>query len=316
VSRFGVKRLSACRAASAGRADIFALAAAWALLPGPASAQDANLAEQRRWIPSLALTSGVTFQEQDSSGVSNIYPAENPGVLIDGTDWAVSPYVGVNAQLMTPSIPRIPGRPRFFVSGEVLPTFSATRDIAKDGDPSGITDPPRPLQDPRSSYGGVGLRTTSEVDTWIWSAHLGIAFPFQFRGRDFRAKVSAGWLKYKVNLEGLVRAVDKPDDTGPVRKIELFAEDSSWFDGVGPGLELEMDTFRWGPIGASLYVDGHAYKILGDRKVEWSDSVFFPAQTGGGGSLPPTTYTADWSFEVHPWMFRAGLGMRFHWLGR
>ena len=90
-----------------------------------------------------------------------------------------------------------------------------------------------------------------------------------------------------------------------------------------------MEAARWGSVGISLYIDGHAYRVLGDRKVTVSNSVVYDQAVGGylvplsvqnyGGTtrppIPADTYSVRWSFEVDPWMYRAGAGLRFSWLG-
>ena len=345
-----------------------------------ASAQDAAMAELGRWIPSLAITSGITFQTQDSEVESRClfgggpaafnqstsckfvqYPMlpDTSGTLRppdNGSDWAVSPFVGGSAQLMTPALAWVPGRPRVFAFGEVLPTFAATRDIAQEGDPDGFELPqsgtgpsPPVVVDPRPGIGfvpgytqaaitGVGSQTSSTVDTWTWGAGMGLAFPFEFRGRQLRIKPSFGWFRYRVDVEGLVLVALKDDPPAGVGAnvrdcvylpnvlaptsascsgIRLEQSASQSFDGIGPGLELEMDAFRWGPIGASLFLAGAAYRVLGERKVEFSASAQYPAQSTPGfpGGIPADSYVANWSFEVKPWIKRAGVGIRFHFLG-
>jgi hypothetical protein len=274
-----------------------------------------------RWVPALAATSGVTIQDQEAAvaslDVTNGAPLRNPA---DGDDLAVSPYVGANLQLMTPAIPAIPGRPRVFATGEILPTFASSRNIANEGNASSFGFPPELGQFPDVAITGQGSVTTAEVQTLAFGAAIGIAFPFEVRGRQLRLKPSAGWIRYEVDVEGSVLSAIcdgggsrcRTDATPPgfARLIELQGSDSQWFDGIGPGLEIEMDVYRLGSFGVSLFLDGHAYRVLGDRTVDFSDSVTFTDPLGG-----PDTYVADWSFEVDPWIYRAGLGIRIHWLG-
>lgn len=318
---------------------VAAWGAAAALLAGfPASSEQGGSPEREGlhgWIPSLALTGGITFQKEQSSVESCTLGTElscpGTGPLRPGdrdSEWAVSPYVGANLQLMTPALP-VPGRPRFFVSGEILPTFASTRDTAKEGDPTGFSLPPAfvnpdgsfdPTQFPESAISGVGSRTSSEVQTLVWGANAGVSFPFQVGERQLRIKPSFGWLRYTVDVDGVVLAALKNDNPpifgSTIREVVLSGRDSLTLDGIGPGLEVELDAARWGPIGASVYLDAHAYKVLGNRSVNFNDSLACP-QCGDLdiGGLPPETYAAEWSFEVKPWMFRAGLGLRFHWLG-
>jgi len=334
-------------------------------LAAPAVAQDAAVRPgEDRWIPGLGITGGITFQQQDSSVASSCavggagatgIPAcsggvpPGPGVLRpsdDDTDWAVSPYVGVDAQLMTPALP-IPTRPRLFLRGEVLPTFAVTRSIANEGDATGLEPPvfggtgrlQPPINYPEPAVSGQGSKTDSTVETLAFGADVGVAFPFELRGRQLRIKPSFGWLRYEVKVDGTVhRAIknDRPTGNGAVIRdctflpdsvlptsvscagVALSGTQSQWFNGIGPGLELEMDAFRAGPIGASLFLNAHGYRILGEREVRFSESVNYPNPVGGppaANQIPADTYTANWSFEVHPWMYRAGVGIRFQWLG-
>jgi hypothetical protein len=73
------------------------------------------------------------------------------------------------------------------------------------------------------------------------------------------------------------------------------ANDDFW--GVGPGLEIEMDAARTGPMVFSLYTSGAAYRMLGDLDLTFSGTNEF-GETG------------FWSYEMDEWAFRAGVGVR------
>jgi hypothetical protein len=91
----------------------------------------------------------------------------------------------------------------------------------------------------------------------------------------------------------------------------LKADDSLWLDGVGPGLDVEMDTGRVGPYTVSLFLGGGAYYLLSDRT-----TAFSATQTIGPDTLgAPVDYHADFTFRVNPWLYRGGLGLRFSWVG-
>jgi hypothetical protein len=96
---------------------------------------------------------------------------------------------------------------------------------------------------------------------------------------------------------------------GFLRESILWGTESGEFDGVGPGVELEMDTGRFGPLGVSLFLGVHAYYIPGDR------DIFFGEQRSFDDPLGQTTHQAASRVSVAPWMYRAGLGIRFAWLG-
>lgn len=341
------------------------------LAAAPAAGQTSKDGLFGGWIPSLGVTAGALFQNQDSSvesmcavggygfppsvgnctGFANGIPTPGPGPAPlrpsdSGSDTAVAPYVGANLQLLTPEIP-VPTRPRFFVLGEVLPTFATDRKIAGEGNPKGVEVPTNvtglnaglpkpPTQFFQNEFLGVGSATLSTYDTWAWAAGAGLAFPFELYGHRLWLKPSVGWLQYEMQVEGTLEQGLKDDTTttaGPNTRqctflpnatfptsascsgISLSGSQSKRFNGIGPGLELELDAARWGPVGASIYIDFRAYKILGNRDVTFSADSGNTYNTATG-RIPADTYTADWSFSVDPWMFRGGLGVRFSWLGK
>ena len=91
---------------------------------GGALAETAKQAGEDRWVPSLAITSGLTIQDQKGSVASFIIAEGGSPTISDhlrpptnGDDLAVSPFVGGALELMAPAF-SIPMRPRLFVSGE------------------------------------------------------------------------------------------------------------------------------------------------------------------------------------------------------
>src|SRR5262245_26393845 len=95
--------------------------------PTPAATEPAPAAKRSRqvgadrWVPSLAVVSGVTGQKWKgtaSSTCSGCTNATGPLVRpsIRGDDVDVTPFVGGQAELMTPELP-IPLSPRFFAGG-------------------------------------------------------------------------------------------------------------------------------------------------------------------------------------------------------
>jgi hypothetical protein len=242
---------------------------------------------------------------------------------VDGNDLAVSPFVGGTLELMTPALP-IPTRPRLFASGEILPTFASGHDLALEADPgcvrgpkpgAGCTRIPGAEPYPENAANGEGSVTSAEVDTLVFGASLGVAFPLRIGKRQLRIKPSVGWINYEVDAEGLV--VDAncgPGDTAlctsdSLREVILSASDSQRFNGIGPGLDVEMDTVRYGPLGVSLFMGGRAYAIVDDRTISFGTEEIYDDQHGMDRA------TARFEVEVDPWIFRAHVGIRFHWLG-
>jgi hypothetical protein len=324
------------------------------LLPIASLAKDAGELEESttqagedRWVPSLAITSGVTVQKQNGTADSCLFPGNtspdscntrgdppDPALrgFVDGDDLAVSPFVGGALELMTPALP-IPGRPRLFVSGEILPTFALDRDLAVEGDPgcvrgskpdAGCAKNEGEATFKESDANGVGSRTSAQVDTLVYGASLGVAFPVRAGKRQLRIKPSVGWINYKLEAEALVvDAACSPEDQCTIvdnrlRERILTASGSQRFNGIGGGVDIEMDTGRFGPIGSSLFLGVRGYRILGDRSFSFGTVKDFPQTRTDDGSeivFGPETDIGRFEVKVDPWMFRGHLGIRFHWLG-
>jgi hypothetical protein len=295
---------------------------------GGDSAKSDKQAGEDRWVPSLAITSGVTIQQQKGSADSVIFEDMTPPPVplrgfVNGKDTAVSPFVGGVLELMAPAF-SIPTRPRLFVSGEILPTFASDRDVAIEGDPGCIRGP-RPgapctrtggAPYPESAANGEGSKTSAEIDTVVFGASLGVAFPLQVGKRQIRIKPSVGWINYEVDTEGLVvsancgTGVDPLCTSDSLRETTLSASDSKRFNGFGPGLDVEMDTGRYGPLGTSLFLGGRAYAIVDDRKISFSTEEIFDDPAGMDRAV------GQFEVEVDRWIYRAHVGLRVHWLGQ
>jgi hypothetical protein len=289
-------------------------------------------AGEDRWVPSLAITGGVTIQDQDGTSDSFLVDVNSDSTplqgFIEGSDTAVSPFVGGSLEVMSPALP-IRLRPRLFVSGEILPTFASDRDLAVEGDPSCIRgpEPNAPCANKPGGLSGAnfnadnangrGSSLITEVDTLVYGANLGVAFPVEFLERQLRIKPSIGWINYKVEADGFVvdAACGDPNSNPPtlcndfLREMTLAASDSQRFNGIGPGLDIEMDAAQIGPLGVSLFLGGRAYAIVDDRDFSFSDTKSYDDRLGTDDA------TALFKVKVDPWMFRAHVGIRFHYLG-
>src|SRR2546427_401676 len=133
----------------------------------PASAQERapSLFADTRWIPSLAIISGVTAGQQHGSVSSdcrvpgsdpptptscspedpNYGSVPRPGA--DQDELAATPYVGGNLALAAPAF-AAPGRPRLFASVELPYQFGIDRNVAERNRPTGVHEPDVPPSKP------------------------------------------------------------------------------------------------------------------------------------------------------------------------
>jgi hypothetical protein len=316
-----------------------------------ASAQEsAPRSRDERWIPEFAFTSGVTFGRQHATVSSDCrVPGSNPptattcnpGIPEYGSELrrganddelVTTPYVGGILSLQTPVLARL-GRPRLFAGIEVPYQFGIDRNVAQKDRPNGIAEPENPEAGETLDEGalnGVGSRTRSEIKGLAFGANAGAAFSFEALGKQFRVKPSANWLRMQIGVRGRIehgicRVVDglqlcdidgiQPPGVDPpgafTRIITLKNHESIWLDGIGPGLELEMDTGRFGPYTVALFVGGGGYYLIGDRSLSFeAQSTLGPDPVGDA-----VDYHARHSFRVNPWLYRAGIGLRFAWVG-
>jgi hypothetical protein len=325
--------------------------AALVVVPLAAAAQEPGPGQEgeNRWVASLATTSGVLIEQQHGSVESCLFanPADATGCPAPGSmplrsgssghTRAVAAFVGANLEAMTPALP-IPTRPRLFLSGEIVPIFASSYDLAVQGNPGCVRGPepgdpcardevvPRDTPFGEDAANGQGSLIETTFETLGFGANLGIAFPFSAGERRLRIKPSVGWLSYEVQAEGTVvdaecepsnRCTDVDPGSGIVspgllRETILTATDTQRFHAIGPGLDLEVDTGRFGPLGTSIFLGARFYRTLGDRSMEL-DTV----QVYGDDGLPLANQAvaAHWEAELDPWMYRVGVGFRVQWLG-
>ncbi len=318
-----------------------------ALFPGAASAAEGVDPDRQQgedqWVPSLAIVSGVTIQQQHGYVDSESFVGGSPTSVplrgpFEGSDIGVSPFVGGSLELMAPALP-IATRPRFFLAGEILPTFASDRSVVVEGDPSCIRGPEAgaPCASDVTVFGarsfgedslnGEGSRTSAQVDTLVFGMNLGVAFPVQAGKRQLRIKPSIGWINYKIDASGIVvdgecsppsQCTDIVTEFPPLppfvtpgflREVTLTGNGSQFFNGIGPGVDLEMDVGRYGPIGVSLLMGVRAYRVLGDRTITFDATQAFDDAVG------TDVDTASWKVKVDPWMYRGNVGIRFLWFG-
>ena len=59
------------------------------------------------------------------------------------------------------------------------------------------------------------------------------------------------------------------DGDGYADSVDACPTEPEVFNGIGPGLELDLETGRFGPIGTSLYLGLYSYRVLGNRTLEF-----------------------------------------------
>jgi hypothetical protein len=92
--------------------------------------------------------------------------------------------------------------------------------------------------------------------------------------------------------------------------VVISASKTQTYRGIGPGLELEMDAARAGPIMLALFLQGQAYYQLNSGTTSFSGSTTL---TDPHVQPNPTTVDAQFSYHQPSWSFSGGMGLRFRW---
>ena len=255
---------------------------------------------------------------------------------VGNNDLFLTPLAGTSLEMMTPGLQSVPGRPRLFVHGDVTLAFAFDRNVAKQGTPTGAVIPVGPIT-PEVEIRGLGSKTSGQVKTLVYGAGGGPAFTFEAFERRLRVRPSVEWMRQEMQVSGVMNKAFQADtgqqqglDPGLpgggltpllnavyLQPITLRARDTHVYHGIGPGLEVEMDAARAGPVVLSLFLGGTAYRMLGDLDVHLQANGVVPAQTGPQGQVFTATdqpISADFDFNIHSWAYRGGVGMRFRWL--
>ena len=256
------------------------------------------------------------------------------------SDLMVTPYVGASIEVMTPGLKWGGNAVRLFMHGDVLPGFPFDRSIAKVGAPGPFDYPkndPPPLGDGRpwltyteDQVLGRGGVMRAELDSVVFGAGMGVVFGFKSGGRRWSIKPSIEWTHFEVSFSGQFDEVRleyetlDPNLPGNVQNcrpynltncrtqvldsVRMSEGVKRSYNGIGPGIEFELEAARSGDFLFSIFVGGSAHRILEKRKVQLSASQ--------PSSVEPQDdpYTATWSATLDPWFYRAGVGLRVRWL--
>lgn len=242
-----------------------------------------------------------------------------------GSDTPVSPLVGGSLELMTPRLIDGLFDPRLFIHGDVSAAFAHERTASGFGKPNALVVPPVLIRNEQNNnipnlteviIQGQGHQVKFQTQRWVLSGGAGLAFGFQLFERTIRVRPSFEYIREEIEMKGaLHRSVKLADPAAPsefsakFRNIVLTAEKDATLHGIGPGLEFEADASRIGSIQMSIFGRAVGYRFLGDL-----DHTL----TAGSAYCDPSDFAntecVRWRVELDPWIWRAGMGLRFRWI--
>jgi len=185
---------------------------------------------------------------------------------------------GGELEIMSPRIFDTFGQPRIFARSALEMNLAADTIPTAEGGIGPIRPPSDASGNPPSSFTersilGQGSEGLYKVDRLQIRVGAGVAFSLVFMDRPLRIKPSIEYLRREAEMRG---------------------------HAIGPGLELEMDTGRLGPLVVSVFGGFRALRFLGTRKEE------LKGQTSAGEDV-------TFNFELDQWLYRADTGLRFRW---
>ena len=335
-----------------GAAALFSMV----LVLATSSQADEPIDETERWVPSIAITSGVVVQGASGSVTTSTVDLPNwdrnycdlscplnrtaPGRPSDsGSSILFAPFVGGQLELMTPGLSQIRGRPRGFVQVGFDVSFGAIYNTALEGDPGDMGAECTwkdldlkcytRLSILQGAILGQGSETSLQIKSPIFTAGLGVAFTSELWGRRVRFKPSFQWMRQEVEMSGRTNIpvmtssgasagcpVEPPflGTCNSYQMIYLQADKTLVWNGIGPGIEIEIDTVRAGPAVISLALYASAYYLLGDKDVTITASQTIDPI---GDAVPPQgsqPVSSTYTYEQKDWSFRGGVALRFRFL--
>jgi hypothetical protein len=210
---------------------------------------------------------------------------------------------------MTPRLVEAWGDPRLFAHVDPMYIVGFERRVAGRGNPGPLMEaflPPVVTRSEVAVYTGQGSRLFAEISPFSISAGLGVALSFEVFEHTVRVRPSAEYLSERLTITGQSNRVvqvaqnPRPGTPSDFRFIVLRDVYRKRYHAVGAGLDLEVDTDRFGPILLSPFVGARAFHFLGDLDVDLSDTNAFGE-------------SASWRFKRDPWQWEARFGVRLRW---
>ena len=279
--------------------------------------------ELDRWVPSLAVFGG--FQQQEAEGEVDSGMLLGPQCVEELTNCEIDRQIqpsaadedqirrfraGLSIELMTPRFVEGLGEVRAFAHVDPMLSVGFERKLAGDGNPGPMIEPDFADAVTRSdanAFTGQGTRVLAEPEPFVLNVGAGLAFTFDVFDMRLRIKPSVEYLRERLEVTGRVNRVvqvdqiPRPDTPEDFRLISLSASDLKTYHALGPGLEVEIDSDRFGPFVLTPFVSARAYRFFGDLDVTLNAVNEFGE-------------SAEWRFDRDPWQWAARFGLRLRWL--
>lgn len=263
----------------------------------------------RRWIPGGSIfTSGHV--EDRAARMSSDASVDKPDQS-RGLPWSV----GITADLATPVLFDLPGRPRFFVRADVGYTADVDDPVSSQGSPGAAPFEPDVAVPSVEGIENVGSSVRVEARPLLFSGGVGSVFQFDAFDRGFRLRPSLEWMYRRDTMRTVLGGGETESTTSnlctPCRTLFIESQTEKGFHGLGPGIELEADVGRMRDFQVGFYGFFRAYYMIGDRKANLAATGQWERSDGQPTSRADTVFRTQ--YEREPWDYRFGVGIRVLW---
>lgn len=280
------------------------------------------------WALTIGATVGIDFHRATGSSRTSVVRPDaidtNPQLVRPATRGDVlitTPTAGIDVGIISPRLLSEEWSPRFFAHGSIEGAFAADTTPNAEGSRGNLRAPRDGFGDPipffeEDSILGQGTRGKIVVDELQLRAGLGAVFSLEVLDRRVQIRPSIEYIRKRVESSmGLTRAIQILQPLAPrttmtglsdARATVIDIPFTSTLHGIGPGLEVEVDASRAGPLIVTVYAGVKAFHLIGDLEEEGTR-----ASTTSNPAFPPET--ATFSFEFDQWVTRIDTGVRLRW---
>jgi hypothetical protein len=313
LPRLAMKSSNGRRLARAGFFGIVGVVGlgAFAAAAADAVAESEGSEIARRWIPSASLLTTGFVDQRSARMESDTSPYRDGDSL--GLLWSI----GGTADVASPVILDVPGKPRAFAHADVGFVYSLEDPITTEGDPGGT---PRLVEGSNTveAIAGVGSSVRAEAKPLVLSGGIGSVFEMEVLERGVRIRPTLEWMyrrdTMKATLGGAESESLTPGESECVpdcRTVFIKHQTEKGYHSLGPGIELEADAGRMGDFLLGFYGSFRAYYLVGDRKANLRSRGSWRRLDGSPTTREDTTFVTR--YERDPWHYRFGMGFRVLW---
>lgn len=280
------------------------------VLPTPSEAWEDD-PNTDRWLPSIGIRSEgiVNGREGDVDSVERGFE--------DGDVRALYWSMGLDMDVLSPTVDIVPLAPRFFVRAGVHMTFDNEDPLANEGNPGTPRIVTIGASRPIGAVKNLGSATRVESRPLAWSAGAGMAFDVEVFDLRFRVKPSIEWMWQKDRLRTALSHAET-DSTAtvpqcdPCRLLAIDTTTTEEYHSIGPGIELEFTAARlYDDVVMTVFTGFNALALLGNRQTTFRGTGSWINDDGTDPGVPDSTVTSRYDRDT--WSYRFGVGVRFRW---